>query len=148
MAIELVMIGLGKEKGMLRIGQNIYGLTSIQMERSEESTDTEATTETETTEKTVVGQFQASLVAMDSDNSSTTASAIGTIQGILIKYPAPNHPVKEQTTQSNSRPRPPHHGPMVLQATVQASEFSGTILALPQHHPKLRMGGRQGNVSQ
>ena len=125
---DLAMIVLGKEKGMVRLGQTMFQLTSLQMEKSAEDT------ETEITKKTVVAQFQATLVAMDS--STSTAGAAGTIQGILIKYPIPNH-------KSNR----PHkgRGPVVLQATVQTSEFSGTVLALPNRMHKPPMGrGRQG----
>lgn len=125
---DLAMIVLGKEKGMVRLGQRMFQLTSVQMERSAEENQTEIT------EKTVVAQFQATLVAMDS--STSTAAAAGSVQGILIKYPVPNN-------ESNR----PHkgRGPVVLQATVQTSEFSGTILALPKRKHKPPMGrGRQG----
>ena len=125
---DLAMIVLGKEKGMVRLGQTMFQLTSLQMEKSAEDT------ETEITEKTVVAQFQATLVTMD---GTSTAGAAGTIQGILIKYPVSNLPRKQNSKK--------HRGPVVLQATVQTSEFSGTVLALPKRMHKPPMGrGRQG----
>ncbi len=127
---QLVMIHLGKEHGMVRIGETMYQLSNIQMVRNEETTASDG--------KQVVAQFQASLVSPNTSATTETASA-GTIQGAMVVFGTDT-----QTQEGERRPRPK---PMVLEAAIQTSDISGSILALPRGprgpKPKHPMGGRQ-----
>jgi len=158
---ELAMVNLSSDRGMVRIGTSMYRLVNLQMAR-QDLTSTTSTTVTSPTARQVVAQFAAQLVAATppaATDSSTvygstvdTASAtvVGVIQGAIVRHgpPPPPPPTADGTTMP--RPHhgmgPPPGGGPVLEASIQTSDRSGTILALsggghPGGHGHGRMQG-------
>ena len=125
---EIVELALDQNRGFIRIGSSMYGLSNLAVAKTDEATSTS------TGDRQVVAQFQASLVTVSTVESSddTSTTSVGTIQGNLVQCGTTT--TSSSSATSDDRPRGPHGPTMIVEGYVSTDATSGTILCLSGHH--------------
>lgn len=154
--------GLTSMEGRLMIGATAYRLVNLTVTRQAEEdapvSDAGGVLESETESDRVLATVSAQILAMDDE----TGSAVGTLEGQIVRKAGPRLPRRMQLNGSakgdlqnqllgqsmeKRRPRPPMAPPVVLEAQLTTSDGSGSILALgnpPQGHPRGMMKNMEG----